>query len=217
MVVIKGGFHMTIGGKIQYYRKMNDYSQEDLAKKIGVSRQAISKWERDDSIPDLVNGTKLCSLFNITIEDLLNDSFGDNLEANESKQTNPSWKNTRYFDLMIKSVLILLAFIAFSHFLNLYLEKAKETYQFSFTVFYGLPLVPYFLVGVILHFKTSSLKESLKLLLAYAINLVFLLLIFSILTNPFLPIINRVDNMWLRSLIFVIFGIYFSYITSKSI
>ena len=58
---------MTIGGKIQYYRKMNDYSQEDLAKKIGVSRQAISKWEGDDSIPDLVNGTKLCSLFNMVL------------------------------------------------------------------------------------------------------------------------------------------------------
>ena len=146
---------MTIGGKIQYYRKMNDYSQEDLAKKIGVSRQAISKWERDDSIPDLVNGTKLCSLFNITIEDLLNDSFEDIDQNRQNKKTILKSSRWNYIVLSIKLILIIMVFLTFNHFLNLYLAQSKETYQFSFTIYYGLQLVPYFALGTIVYFKTE--------------------------------------------------------------
>ena len=217
MVVIKGGFHMTIGGKIQYYRKMNDYSQEDLAKKIGVSRQAISKWERDDSIPDLVNGTKLCSLFNITIEDLLNDSFEDIDQNRQNKKTILKSSRWNYIVLSIKLILIIMVFLTFNHFLNLYLAQSKETYQFSFTIYYGLQLVPYFALGTIVYFKTENSKESMKLLLAYVVNIAFLFLVFSILTNPFLPIINQESNMWLRSLIFFTFGIYLSYLSYRII
>ena len=41
----KGGFGMTIGDKIQYMRKKAGLSQEQLADAVGVSRQAVSKWE----------------------------------------------------------------------------------------------------------------------------------------------------------------------------
>lgn len=208
---------MTIGGKIQYYRKMNDYSQEDLAKKIGVSRQAISKWERDDSIPDLVNGTKLCSLFSITIEDLLNDSFEDIDQNRQNKKTILKSSRWNYIVLSIKLILIIMVFLTFNHFLNLYLTQSKETYQFNFTIYYGLQLVPYFALGTIVYFKTENSKESMKLLLAYVVNIAFLFLVFSILTNPFLPIINQESNMWLRSLIFFTFGIYLSYLSYRII
>ncbi len=196
---------------------MNDYSQEDLAKKIGVSRQAISKWERDDSIPDLVNGTKLCSLFNITIEDLLNDSFEDIDQNRQDKKTILKSSRWNYIVLSIKLILIIMVFLSFNHFLNLYLAQSKETYQFSFTIYYGLQLVPYFALGTIVYFKTENSKASMKLLLAYVFNIAFLFLVFSILTNPFLPIINQESNMWLRSLIFFTFGIYLSYLSYKII
>ncbi len=196
---------------------MNDYSQEDLAKKIGVSRQAISKWERDDSIPDLVNGTKLCSLFNITIEDLLNDSFEDIDQNRQNKKTILKSSRWNYIVLSIKLILIIMVFLSFNHFLNLYLAQSKETYQFSFTIYYGLQLVPYFALGTIVYFKTENSKASMKLLLAYVFNIAFLFLVFSILTNPFLPIINQESNMWLRSLIFFTFGIYLSYLSYKII
>lgn len=196
---------------------MNDYSQEDLAKKIGVSRQAISKWERDDSIPDLVNGTKLCSLFNITIEDLLNDSFEDIDQNRQNKKTILKSSRWNYIVLSIKLILIIMVFLSFNHFLNLYLAQSKETYQFSFTIYYGLQLLPYFALGTIVYFKTENSKASMKLLLAYVFNIAFLFLVFSILTNPFLPIINQESNMWLRSLIFFTFGIYLSYLSYKII
>ena len=54
------------------YRKANGYSQEELASKIGVSRQAISKWERGESSPDTDNLITLARLYNITIDELIN-------------------------------------------------------------------------------------------------------------------------------------------------
>lgn len=56
------------------YRKANGYSQEELAEKIGVSRQAISKWERSESSPDTDNLIALANLYGVTIDELLNGS-----------------------------------------------------------------------------------------------------------------------------------------------
>lgn len=54
------------------YRKANGYSQEELAAQIGVSRQAISKWERGESSPDTDNLIALAKLYGITIDELIN-------------------------------------------------------------------------------------------------------------------------------------------------
>lgn len=52
-------------------RKANGYSQEALAEKIGVSRQAISKWERGESSPDTDNLIVLANVYGITLDELL--------------------------------------------------------------------------------------------------------------------------------------------------
>ena len=54
------------------YRKANNLSQEELAEKIGVSRQAISKWERAESSPDTDNLIALAKLYNVSIDEMLN-------------------------------------------------------------------------------------------------------------------------------------------------
>ncbi len=56
------------------YRKANGYSQEELAAKIGVSRQAISKWERGESSPDTENLIALSRLYNVTIDEMINST-----------------------------------------------------------------------------------------------------------------------------------------------
>ena len=43
---------MTLGERIQYFRKRAGLSQEGLAERLGVSRQAVSKWETDEALPD---------------------------------------------------------------------------------------------------------------------------------------------------------------------
>ena len=63
---------MTIADKIKYLRKENNMTQEDLANKLNVSRQTISKWETNVAIPDADNIVAISKLFNITTDELLN-------------------------------------------------------------------------------------------------------------------------------------------------
>ena len=50
-----------IGENILYLRKIHKYTQEEIAEKVGVSRQTIAKWENNESIPDMMHGNKLAN------------------------------------------------------------------------------------------------------------------------------------------------------------
>ena len=52
-------------------RKLNHMSQEELAEKIGVSRQTLSKWETGESLPDIEKCKMLAELFGVTLDDLV--------------------------------------------------------------------------------------------------------------------------------------------------
>lgn len=56
--------------KILELRKQNNLSQEQLAEKMGVARQTISKWELGETSPDLEQAKKLSKIFNISLDDL---------------------------------------------------------------------------------------------------------------------------------------------------
>ena len=62
---------MRLGQKITELRKKNNLSQEALAEKMNVSRQAVSKWESDQSIPDIEKIVNLSELFGVTTDYLL--------------------------------------------------------------------------------------------------------------------------------------------------
>lgn len=63
-----------LGERIATLRKDRNLSQETLAEQVGVSRQAISKWERDEALPDIYNLTTLSEIFGVTIDELLKGS-----------------------------------------------------------------------------------------------------------------------------------------------
>lgn len=62
---------MTMGEKIKFLRKENKLSQEKLAELVGVSRQAISKWETGFSNPDTKNLICLSEVFNVSLDELI--------------------------------------------------------------------------------------------------------------------------------------------------
>lgn len=64
---------MTIGEKIYKLRKAKGWSQDYLAEQLGVSRQAVSRWELDDSAPELQKVYKLSTLFSVSCDYLLNE------------------------------------------------------------------------------------------------------------------------------------------------
>ena len=67
---------MTIGEKIQILRKQHGMSQEQLSTLTAVSRQAISKWEVGESIPDVDNIVHLSEIFGVTTDYLLKNGTG---------------------------------------------------------------------------------------------------------------------------------------------
>lgn len=56
---------------LKVYRKQNGYSQEEIAEKLGVSRQAVAKWEKGESLPDIESCMKLADLYKTTIDTLV--------------------------------------------------------------------------------------------------------------------------------------------------
>ena len=68
---------MILAEKIIKLRKQEGWSQEELAMKLGISRQSVSKWESTASIPDLDKIIKLSELFGVSTDYLLKDSEGD--------------------------------------------------------------------------------------------------------------------------------------------
>lgn len=62
-----------IGSNIAYYRKQAGLTQAGLAEKLNYSDKAVSKWERGDSIPDVITLMQIAGQFHITVDDLLTD------------------------------------------------------------------------------------------------------------------------------------------------
>ena len=68
---------MTLGNKLAKLRKENNYTQEQLAELLGVSRQAISKWESDAAYPETEKLIRLGKLYNCSMDYLLLDEVTD--------------------------------------------------------------------------------------------------------------------------------------------
>ncbi len=77
---------MTFGEKLKKLRIEKQLSQEDLANQLGVSRQAISKWEQDIALPDTNNLILIAKIFKVSLDDLVN--YNDELINNNNNNKN---------------------------------------------------------------------------------------------------------------------------------
>ena len=62
---------MKLGKKIHQLRKLSGMTQEQLAEKLDVSRQTVSKWESETTVPDLESMVRICRMFHISLDELL--------------------------------------------------------------------------------------------------------------------------------------------------
>ena len=78
---------MTLGQRIQELRKQQNLSQEELGTRLGVSRQAVSRWEMDGAVPDVDKLIAMSKLFSVTLNDLLGvEAPGGGTETPEAEQ-----------------------------------------------------------------------------------------------------------------------------------
>lgn len=70
---------MTVGQRIQHYRKLQGLSQEELGQKLLVSRQTISQWENDQTVPTVDNLVRLKDIFGVSIDEILTEQQSDEI------------------------------------------------------------------------------------------------------------------------------------------
>ena len=143
---------MTVGEKIQYYRKKIGLSQEELGQKMLVSRQTVSLWEMDKTLPTVDNLIRLKEIFSVSIDDILSEA--DPIEENkndpkeayvfkyEKSDLQEVFKKAR-FPLIKRAIIFTLACIVL--FVSLAAAEANDA-------IIGL-LLGSFLLGVISHIK----------------------------------------------------------------
>lgn len=89
---------MTLGQKLSEKRKAHGYTQDSVAEKLGVSAQAVSKWENDISCPDITLLPQIARLYGTTIDELLTEKEPTVTLVKESARKN--------FDEMVLRILV---------------------------------------------------------------------------------------------------------------
>ena len=90
---------MNLGNNLFQARKKVGLSQETVAEKLGVSRQIVSKWETNETVPDIYQAKKLAKLYNLTLDELIEfDIDVKEIEeviknTNEEKEAKINWTN----------------------------------------------------------------------------------------------------------------------------
>lgn len=119
-------FKKIVSENLQYYRKLKNLTQLELAEAINYSDKSISKWERGESLPDLFILTEIAKLYGITLNDLVSP-----------KKVKPAKKKNKILITLIAVGLVwLVATVAFV-FLNILFPDFKKEYL---TFIYAIPI-----------------------------------------------------------------------------
>lgn len=117
---------MEIGNKILELRKKLNITQEDLADKVGVSRQTISKWELGETSPDLKQAKELSKVFNVSLDELIDNDVKSVITekvSNTEKLAGLILKILKIFGILI---ITFLAIIVISSILLIHVRKKEE-------------------------------------------------------------------------------------------
>ena len=126
-----------LGRKIQYLRLQSKESQEVMAQKLNISRQAISKWENNVSVPDVAMLSKIANYYDVEITYFTNDENSNDSNKKQMKSLFILDTHLYRYAIGFVSVLTLLFFSVFSLLLTIplfYINLTRKKYAWS--VFY---------------------------------------------------------------------------------
>ena len=90
---------MSLGNSLFDARKKKVLSQEEVAEKLGVSRQTISKWETEETVPDIYQAKKLAKNYGLSLDELIDTYLDQKVieevikNTNEKKEAKINWTN----------------------------------------------------------------------------------------------------------------------------
>ncbi len=94
---------MKLSENLKRIRKENNLSQEQLAEKLGVSRQAVSKWESGQSYPEMDKVIQICKTFNFNMDELMNENVKE-VRENKQATSNVNKNIEDFFEFITKTV-----------------------------------------------------------------------------------------------------------------
>ena len=149
--------HMEFEKKIQFLRKENRMSQEKLAERINVSRQAISKWEQGTAVPDTDNIVQLSKFFQVPIEYLLFDEY-DSVEeveptepaSNQETMLGIGIKKERSSLMIIVGTILEILAVCFSYIIQYYdMDQNGSFYTEALEYLRHFPLSLIVIIGIV--------------------------------------------------------------------
>jgi len=115
---------MSLGERLLYLRKKAGLSQEDVAEKLNVSRQTVSKWETNQTVPELIKAKLLSQLYNVSYDYLISEShIGGDVTSIEMIVDEIDWTSA-----WSKKYPILASYQGVEG-INTYCEKISELYD----------------------------------------------------------------------------------------
>lgn len=127
---------MKFGDKLQNLRKASSLSQEQLADKLNVSRQAVSKWESNASYPEMDKLIAMCKLFKCSMDDLVNDEVKDKEIINKKETSTNNNYVTSFINFFIESFNMF-----FSMKLKTLIKTLVELFIIGFILFSGAAII----------------------------------------------------------------------------
>lgn len=105
---------MNLGNKIMTLRKKNNMSQEELAEKVGVTRQTISKWELEETSPDITQAKTLSNIFKVSLDELVSNDLNSIIVekvSNTEKLAGIIIKTLKAFGILIIAFVLLMVLL----------------------------------------------------------------------------------------------------------
>lgn len=138
---------MTFAEKLLQLRKKEGYSQEELANKLDVSRQAVSRWEMGTAVPDSSNLLQISKLFSVSTDYLLNDEYASDDDLPKVKEIKSDNLNQIMMYLITLEVMM-------------FLMQFMTVVILNNVFFAVLSFIPF--VAAIVGFEYSSIIEQIQ-------------------------------------------------------
>lgn len=129
---------MNLGDRLFHARKKCGLSQEAVAEKLGVSRQTISKWETDETVPDIYQSKKMARLYHVLLDDLIEfDAALDEIQEIIDKTDEKAEEKIDWTSAWGKKYPILIQYqqdvnvSGYARRINSMLDELKQQYHYS--------------------------------------------------------------------------------------
>lgn len=168
---------IQLGSKLADLRKRNGYSQEALAEKMGVSRQAVSKWERGESTPDTDTLIDLARLYSVSLDTLVGNEQAEEPKTPNKKEKAPKEKKVPLYPGLSKK-LLLFPFPMLIVVIYILLGFALNLWHPAWLIFLTIPAYYHIAIGA-----RASTKKGLLLSLPVIEAALVLFLMFGLFMN----------------------------------